>query len=82
MYGYDAGWDDPRVLVDIRKTHGDQYVVWDHFYESESQLPEVVDPDDVLEGRGPWLEGRPRGGVYCEHERPTSSSSERLAGRR
>ncbi len=68
MYGYDAGWDDPRVVVDIRKTHGDQFVVWDHFYKSESQLPEVVDPDDVLEGRGPWLEGRPRGGVYCEHE--------------
>ncbi len=79
MYGYDAGWDDPRVLVDIRKTHGDQYVVWDHFYESESQLSEVVDPDDVLEGRDPWLEGRPRGGVYCEHE-PAHIQQFRKAG--
>jgi len=79
IYGYDAGWDDPRVLVDIRRTHADQYVVWDHFYERESQLSELVDPDDVLEGRESWTEGRPRGRVYCEHE-PAHIQQFRKAG--
>jgi hypothetical protein len=79
IYGYDAGWDDPRVLVDIRKTHADQYVVWDHFYESESQLAEVVDPDDILDERDAWTEGRPKGRVYCEHE-PAHIQQFRKAG--
>jgi len=80
MYGYDAGWDDPRVLLDIRKTHADQYVVWDHFYESESRLAEVVDPDDVLpEGTEPWLADRPRGRIYSEHE-PAHIQQFRQAG--
>ena len=69
MYGYDAGWNDPRVMLDIRRTHHGQFVVWDCFYESESQLAELVDPDDALpEDRTPWLEGRPRGRIYAEHE--------------
>lgn len=68
IYGYDAGWDDPRVLLDIRKTHTDQFVVWDSFYESESRLAEVVDPDGILDGREAWIKGRPKGIVYAEHE--------------
>lgn len=79
LYGYDAGWDDPRVVVDIRRTHADQYVVWDCYYESESRLAEVVDPDDVLEERAAWMEGRPKGGVYAEHE-PAHIQQFRKAG--
>jgi len=79
IYGYDAGWDDPRVVVDIRRTHADQYVVWDCYYESESRLAEVVDPDDVLEERAAWMDGRPRGHVYCEHE-PSHIRQFRAAG--
>lgn len=80
MYGYDAGWGDPRVLLDIRRTHHDQFVVWDHFYESESQLTEVVDPDDALpDGRDPWIAGRPRGRIYAEHE-PAHIEQFRKAG--
>jgi len=78
IYGYDAGWNDPRVVVDVRKTHADQYVAWDHFYASESQLAEVVDPDDVHDADA-WLEGRPHGYVYCEHE-PAHIEQFRRAG--
>ena len=78
IYGYDAGWDDPRVLLDIRRTHADQYVVWDAFYESESRLAEVVDADDVLD-RPAWLAEKPRGRVYCEHE-PAHIQQFRQAG--
>lgn len=80
MYGYDAGWNDPRVMLDIRKTHSGQFAVWDHFYESESQLAEVADPDDALpEGRQPWLTGRPRGRIHSEHE-PSHIEQFRKAG--
>jgi hypothetical protein len=80
MYGYDAGWGDPRVLLDIRRTHHDQFVVWDHFYERESQLTEVVDPDGALpDGRDPWLAGRPQGRIYAEHE-PAHIEQFRKAG--
>ena len=79
IYGYDAGWDDPRVVVDVRRTHADQYVVWDHYYESESRLAEVVDPDDVLEERTEWMEGRPMGRIYSEHE-PAHIQQFRAAG--
>lgn len=80
IYGYDAGWNDPRVMLDIRKTHADQFVVWDHFYESESRLAEVVDPDGVLpSGREPWLAGRPKGRIYAEHE-PAHIEQMRKAG--
>lgn len=69
IYGYDAGWNDPRVMLDIRRTHHGQFVVWDHFYRSESQLADVVDPDDALPAdRDPWLDSRPRGRIYAEHE--------------
>jgi len=80
MYGYDAGWNDPRVMLDIRKTHAGQFVVWDHFYESESQLAEVVDPDDALpDDRQPWMGDRPDGVIYAEHE-PAHIEQMRKAG--
>lgn len=63
MYGYDAGWDDPRVVVEIARSAFDQYIIRDVFYESETTIEDVVDP-----GGGGWMDGRESGTVYCEHE--------------
>lgn len=65
MYGYDAGWDDPRVLLEIAKTHAGQYVVVDEFYESGSHVEDIIG--------GPkhdryWLEDKPKGRIHAEHE--------------
>jgi len=58
IYGYDAGFSDPRVLVEIGKTPYGQLVVVDEFYRSESHVAACVD----------WLRDKPRGRIYCEHE--------------
>jgi hypothetical protein len=60
IYGYDAGWSDPRVLVEIGATDYDQLVVLDEFYQSESY------PEDAIA----WLEqdDKPEGRIFCEHE--------------
>jgi len=58
IYGYDAGWNDPRVLLEIGKTAYDQLVVLDEFHESESHV------DDAIA----WLADRPTGRIYAEHE--------------
>lgn len=79
IYGYDAGWNDPRVVVDVRQTHSGQWVVWDHYYETESRLAEVVDPDDVFQSGREWMAGRPKGPVYAEHE-PSHIQQFRKAG--
>lgn len=67
IYGYDAGWDDPQVVLEIAKTHYGQHVVVDCYYESESHIEALVDPDDTQPGKA-WMHGRPIGTVYCEHE--------------
>ena len=60
IYGYDAGWKDPRVLVEIGRTDYDQLVALDEFHKSESHVSDVV----------AWLNrnDKPRGTIYCEHE--------------
>ena len=60
IYGYDAGWNDPRVLVEIGKTPLDQLVVLDEFYRSGAHVEDVVH----------WIEenDKPRGTIYAEHE--------------
>jgi len=57
-YGYDHGWDDPRVLLKVGKTTQDQYVVVDEFYESQAPVEKAVG----------WLQDNPQGRVYAEHE--------------
>lgn len=69
MYGYDAGWDDPRVVVEIARNDYGQYVVLDCFYQSESQ------PEDALR----WMDGRDEGTMFCEHE-PSHIAKFRQAG--
>ncbi len=60
MYGYDAGWNDPRVLIEVGKTDYDQLVALDEFYRSESHVSDAIK----------WLErnDKPRGTIHCEHE--------------
>jgi hypothetical protein len=59
IYGYDAGWNDPRVLLEIGKTPYDQLVVLDEFHESNSHVEDVIT----------WLEAndKPKGPIFAEH---------------
>lgn len=58
IYGYDAGWNDPRALVEIGRTPYNQLVVVDEYYQSESHVSDVIQ----------WLEhhDKPKGPIYCE----------------
>jgi len=59
-YGYDAGWNDPRVLVEVGKTPYGQLVVLDEFCESGTHVEDAI----------AWLDqhDKPVGPVFCEHE--------------
>ena len=60
VYGYDAGWNDPRVLLEVGKTPYEQLVVLDEFYQSDSHVEDVI----------AWLSrnDKPDGTIYAEHE--------------
>jgi hypothetical protein len=60
IYGYDAGWKDPRVLLEIGKTAYDQYIVLDEFVESGTHVEDAIR----------WLSetDKPNGTIYAEHE--------------
>lgn len=60
IFGYDAGWNDPRVLLEVGKTPYDQLIVLDEYYESSTHIEDAI----------AWLkrEDKPQGTVYCEHE--------------
>ena len=60
VYGYDAGWNDPRVLLEIGKTSYEQLVVLDEFHRSDSHVEDAI----------AWLQrnGKPEGTIYAEHE--------------
>lgn len=59
VYGYDAGWQDPRVVLELGRTIGDKrLVVLDEFYRSETHVDEAIE----------WLDGRPDGVVITEHD--------------
>lgn len=66
IYGYDAGWGHPRVLVEWHPTHHDQWIATDCYYETETSFEDLCDPS---EGSG-WVyeKDKPRTTVYCEHE--------------
>jgi len=59
-YGYDHGWDDPRVVLEVGQTEYGQLAVLDEFYEENVEYQRAVD----------WLTNhdKPRGTVYAEHE--------------
>lgn len=73
VYGYDAGWNNPRVLLEFGKTSYDQLVVLDEFYASESHVEDAID----------WLNAgeKPTGPIYAEHE-PADLEKFRRAGYR
>lgn len=84
MYCYDAGWDDPRVLLEVGRTHHDQYAVVDMFYRSGAHVgdPEKVRDPDRNPDRGSalaWLADRDKGVMYCEHA-PADIDKFRKAG--
>jgi len=60
LYGYDAGWADPRVVLELGRTPMGQLVVCDEFYQRESHLQEAIE----------WLEAddKPQGKLFAEHE--------------
>lgn len=60
IYGYDAGWKDPRVLLEIGATDYDQFIVLDEFHRSGSHVEDAIE----------WLDrnDKPKGRIYCEHE--------------
>ena len=76
IYGYDAGWDDPRVVLEIGRTPLDQFVVLDEFYESGSQPEDIVRTEETGDG---WMTNRGDGPMYCEHE-PAHIEKFRRAG--
>jgi hypothetical protein len=59
IYGYDSGWNDPRVLLEVGRTPYDQLVVIDEFYESGTHVEDAI----------AWLNqsGKPNGTIFCEH---------------
>jgi hypothetical protein len=65
MFGYDAGWSDPRVLVEIGRNPYGQLVVLDEYYREESHVAHAIK----------WLKGglretdkSPEGVIWSEHE--------------
>jgi len=44
IYGYDAGWDHPRVLLQLRPTHQDQWVATQVYYETGAEFEHLCDP--------------------------------------
>ena len=72
-YGYDHGWDDPRVVLEVGKTEYDQLAILDEFYRENVEYQRAVD----------WLtdHDKPEGVVYSEHE-PEHQRAFRSAGYR
>ena len=66
IYGYDYGFKDPRVLLEIGKTPADQYVAVDMYHETQQPLDDLIDPDD---GTG-WAfeQSKQPGEVFCDHD--------------
>ncbi|WP_254766515.1 terminase large subunit domain-containing protein [Salinilacihabitans rarus] len=66
IYGYDSGWDHPRVFIEWRQTHCDQWIAVDCYYESEKPFEHLCDPRN----ESGWVYDRncDRSVVYCEHE--------------
>jgi len=66
IYGYDAGWDHPRVLVQWYPTHYDQWIATDCYYALEKPFEHLCNPTD----HSGWVfeQDVPRSAIYCEHE--------------
>lgn len=58
VYGYDAGVRDKRVVLEVGKTRSGQLVVLDEFYKSDTLVDDAID----------WLDEKPDGIIYSEHQ--------------
>lgn len=57
VYGYDAGWNDPRVVIEFGRTPYGQLVALDEFYKRGTHVEDAIR----------WLEDRPDGVIHSEH---------------
>lgn len=73
IYGYDAGWNDPRVLLEVGKTSYEQLVVLDEFHNQQTNVEDAIR----------WLKtnDKPSGPIFCDHE-PSEIHRLRQAGYR
>jgi len=75
FYGYDAGWTDPRVVVELTTNPYGQLLVLDEYYREESHVEDAIS----------WLKGnlgneaKPTGVIHSEHE-PEDITKFRKAG--
>lgn len=71
LYGYDYGFKDPRVLLEIGQTPADQYVVLDCYYRSQQPVEKLTGTFDGrrLVRKG-WVQSQAKqpGRVFCDHE--------------
>lgn len=60
MYGYDYGWQDPRVIIEYATTPRDQYAAIDCYYETGKPVEHAIQ----------WLRDneKPAGVIYCDHD--------------
>lgn len=63
LYGYDHGWDDPRVVLEAAWTEYDQLAIVDEFYQSETTVEALTGEP----GRDGWLASKDTGTIYAEH---------------
>ena len=71
VYGYDAGWRDPRVVVELGRTDYGQLVVLDEFHASGTHVEDAIK----------WFKegSKPKGRIFAEHE-PADIQKFRKAG--
>lgn len=75
LLGYDAGWQDPRVVLDLRRTIGDNtLVVWDEYYQSQQHVDDAIawldapELEDTQSSVDPYADSRPDGVIVTEHD--------------
>lgn len=60
IFGYDAGWSDPRAMLEVGKTAYDQLVIIDEFCVSETHVEDAIR----------WLQAndKQQAPIFAEHE--------------
>jgi len=78
VYGYDAGWGDARVMLELGRTAYDQLLLIDEFHETDSYVEDItggsrrvnISEDGTVHDivSDPWLADKPPGDLHAEHE--------------
>jgi len=76
FYGYDAGWKDPRVVLELGRNAYGQILVLDEYYREQEHAEHAI---KWLNGNLPGEAEKPTGVVYAEHE-PSDITKMRKAG--